>query len=78
MCQSWAVTFHDHLCLDPTPEPCASCMDIATIREDERWRLIELIQQLPDGRDSKAGILEAIEPPGDWRGMARMPDFNGR
>jgi hypothetical protein len=53
-------------------------MDIATIREDERWRLIELIQQLPDGRDSKAGILEAIEPPGDWRGMARMPDFNGR
>jgi len=66
---------HDHLCLDPSigSVGCESCMNIATIREDERFRVVGILDSLPPGSDIRT-VKAAISPPGNWRDLLRIEE----
>jgi len=54
---------HDHLCLIPESfgPICLSCASIGAVREDERHRIIEKLEKLPQNI-SLAEVIEAIRP----------------
>lgn len=57
---NWRVT-HDHLCVEPMDGFCWSCAQIAIIREDERYRVVEQLMVLPE-KTNVDEVIDAIAP----------------
>ena len=66
---------HDRLCQTREDgEMCLECAQIATVRADERHHAIEIIQEVADNDPTRARILLALQPSGDWVELMVLAD----
>jgi len=52
---------HDHLCTNTSEGLCFDCAEIESIREDDRYRVLEQISAMPQ-TVNRNDIINAIRP----------------